>query len=351
MIEFALPWAFLVLPLPLLVYWLMPATDRRGGAALHVPFFDALARLPRPGAEVAAGRRAKVAVKAVAWIALVTAAAQPSWVGDPLPIPTRGRDLMLAMDLSASMAERDFEVNGHTVDRHSVVNAVAKQFVREREGDRIGLILFGSRAYLQAPLTADRETVVQMLDESELGLAGRETAIGDAIGLAVKHLRERPSEQRVLVLLSDGASNTGALDPMQAASLAKQTGVRIYTIGVGSGAVTIDTPFGRRTLQGSELDEATLRRVAEETGGQYFRADDTASLIRVYEQINQLEPTEGEAAYVRPTRALFYWPLAVAFLLAAALAVARLLVPLVPALSTPMGTVAADETTMGGSWA
>jgi Ca-activated chloride channel family protein len=231
---------------------------------------------------------------------------------------------MLALDLSGSMAIEDFDVAGRQVDRLRVVNAVAREFVQNRSGDRVGLVLFGSRAYLQAPLTFDRTTVVGMLDEAAIGLAGEETAIGDAIGLAVKHLRDRPAEERVLVLLSDGANNAGMLDPLEAAELAAENDVRIYSIGIGAGEQTIQTPFGLHTISGGDLDEATLFRIAELTGGDYFRARDTQALVEIYHRIDVLEPTEGEAAMLRPSRELFFWPLGAAFAIAALLLVLRI---------------------------
>jgi len=325
MIEIAFPWILLALPLPLLAWWLFPRAPQGGGSALRVPFYDAVTQLPHESGRGQAGRAAVLMAKIAIWTFLVVAAAQPRWVGKPEPVASRGRDLMLALDLSASMAAPDYSVGGRRVDRHTIVNAVAKDFVNGRDGDRVGLILFGSRAYLQTPLTLDRETIVQMLDESEVGLAGRETAIGDAIGLAVKHLRDRPADQRVLVLLSDGESNVGVLDPIEAARLAEQTGVRIYTIGVGAEGQTIQTTFGPRAIAGgSGLDETALQQVAEITGGRYFRARDTESLVTVYRQIDALEPTEGEETYVRPMRALFHWPLTAAFALSSLLVACRI---------------------------
>ena len=344
MIELALPWMLLLLPLPALAWWLLPRARESGDGALRVPFYEALRALP--GAE-GAGLRTRgalvLAAKLLAWALLVLAAAQPLWVGDPVPVQTRGRDLMLALDLSQSMAHDDFEVNGEAVSRHAVVSEVARRFLEAREGDRVGLILFGSRAYLQAPITPDRKTVAQLIDESEIGLAGKETAIGDAIGLAVKHLRERPADERVLILLSDGASNAGVADPVQAAELAHEAGVRIYTIGVGGDANVIQTPFGPRVMNGAaDLDEATLAKVAELTGGLYFRARDTEGLMRVYQQIDQLEPTLGDDAVVRPTRALFYWPLAGALALTGLLVLWSALLPFAEGAPWPrMGAGAA----------
>jgi Ca-activated chloride channel family protein len=355
-IELAFPWALLLLPLPALAWWLLPRAGEGADGALRVPFYEGLHALP--GA-VGAGLHTRgalvLAAKMLAWALLVLAAAQPQWVGDPVPVQTRGRDLMLALDLSQSMARDDFEMNGEPVTRHAVVSAVAHRFLEEREGDRVGLILFGSRAYLQAPITPDRKTVEQLIDESEIGLAGKETAIGDAIGLAVKHLRERPADERVLILLSDGASNAGVADPVQAAKLAHEAGVRIYTIGVGADSRVVQTPFGPRIVSsGDDLDEATLEKVAELTGGLYFRARDTAGLVRVYQQIDRLEPTLGKDAVVRPTRALFYWPLSASVALVALLLLCSALLPLAEeaawgrrrrAVAPPLagGTVAAER--------
>jgi Ca-activated chloride channel family protein len=310
MIEFTHLWALLLAPLPLLVWWLLPPAASGRGGALRIPFYDAVTGRIGAGTAGRSGRIA-LALKALAWALVVLAATGPRWVGEPQPIETEGRDLMLALDLSGSMAQEDFEWRGRAVDRFSVVNTVARDFVAKREGDRLGLILFGTRAYLQTPLTRDRQTVIDMLAESEVGLAGEETAIGDAIGIAVKHLRDRPAEERILVLLSDGASNAGVADPIDAARLAAQAGIRIYTIGVGGSPQQIRTPFGVRMLGGrSDLDERTLREIAESTGGSYFLAGDTKSLIAVYERIDALEPTMGESETLRPARSLFHWPLA-----------------------------------------
>ncbi|MEE3326337.1 MAG: VWA domain-containing protein [Myxococcota bacterium] len=315
MIELQWPWMLLLLPLPLLVWWRSRPAPETGGGALRVPFYARFADLRNDSGKQGSRASAIVAFKAVLWSLLVLAAARPAWIGEAQPIASHGRDLMLALDLSGSMETPDFEFQGQALERLSVVRAVAKNFVNEREGDRVGLVLFGSRAYLQAPLTLDHPTVVQMLDESEIGLAGEETAIGDAIGLAVKHLRDRPADERVLILLSDGANNAGVLEPVQAAQLAATEGIRVYTIGLGTGAQMVRTPFGTRLAQGQgQLDEATLKEVADLTGGVYFRARDTASLLQAHAQIDALEKTEGEAVTVHPTQVLFYWPLGAALI-------------------------------------
>lgn len=317
MIEFALPWALAALPLPWLVRRLTPPARERGGA-LRVPFFRALAEASSRGRTSSRWGFLVVAAKLVAWALLVGAAAQPQWVGPPQAIPTQGRDLMLALDLSESMRTPDFEVGGRPIDRFSVVRAVARDFTLQRTGDRVGLVLFGTRAFLQAPLTPDLATVAKLLEESEVGLAGQATAIGDALGLAVKHLHDRPEGKRVLVLLSDGENTAGVLEPTRAAELAKEAGVRVYTIGVGTGTQTARSR--RRGVRGAGADEATLREIAATTGGRYFRADDTESLVGVYRDIDALEPTKGNPATIRPVRALFPYPLGASLALSGLLA-------------------------------
>jgi len=345
MIDLALPWVSLLLPLPLLAWWLLPPASERRGAALRVPFFAAVAGLGGAAEQSPAKRRVALLVKGLAWLALLVATAQPRWIGEPESVPTRGRDLMLALDISGSMAMEDFDVRGRAVDRLAVVNAVAREFVRRREGDRVGLVLFASRAYLQSPLTRDRESVVEMLDEAEIGLAGEETAIGDAMGLAVKHLRKLPAEERVLVVLSDGANNAGVLEPLRAAEIAAREQVRVYTIGIGSGEQVLQTPFGPRRISGAELDEETLARVAAMTGGRYFRARDTRGLLEVLAAIDVLEPSEGKSASVRPVRALFFWPLGVCLALLAGLGCWRLAAGFSGALESPAPGAEAERAT------
>jgi len=326
-IEASWPLALLLLPIPLVIRRLLPAAARRKGGSLRVPFFRAVASID--GGVTGGVRRRKgwVALMSLAWLALCVAAARPTWVGEPLPQPVEGRDLMLAVDLSGSMAREDFTVGGRPADRLTVVKEVAEDFVQRREGDRVGLILFGTRSYLQAPLTFDRPTVVTLLDEAEVGLAGEETAIGDALGMAVMRLRDRPAESRVLVLLTDGASNAGALEPLEAARVAADEGIRIHTIGVGADRLAVRTVFGNRIVNPSaDLDEETLWEIAEMTGGEYFRAKNVEGLANVYRRIDALEPTGGEPVFLRSTKSLFHWPLGVAFVLS-------LLIAAGPALS------------------
>lgn len=322
MITLAWPWMLAALPLPLLARFLLPRARESRGGALRVPFFHRLADLPGGGAPKPSWRWLTLGVMTLAWIALVIAAARPQWVGEPEKLPAKGRDIVLALDLSGSMAREDFAVSGRAVDRLSIVKAVAESFVKGRKGDRIGLVLFGTRAYLQTPLTYDRATVARMIDEAEIGLAGEETAIGDAIGIAVKRLKDQSEADRVMVLLTDGSNNAGALDPVAAAKLAADAGIRIHTIGVGAEAMR--GAYGQLVNPSMDLDERTLGAIADATGGRYFRARDTAGLAQVWKLIDAMEPTAGDPQTVRPTRQLFDWPLAVAVLLSLALAAARL---------------------------
>ncbi len=314
MFSFQWWWMILVLPLPLLVRWLTPAAGAREQAALVVPFYDVLQNAFGASKGLQGGAWSLVTA-VVMWLALVAAAMRPQWLGEPLDVPLTGRDIMLGLDISGSMRERDFSVNGRTVERLEAAKVVANEFIAKREGDRVGLILFGDNAQVQTPLTYDLQTVQHFLSETIVGLIGSSTAIGDAIGLAVKRLRSRPAESRVFILLTDGANTAGAVSPAEAAKVAADNDIRIHTIGVGAEAVTVEGLFGKRVINPSRsLDEKTLKEIAEATGGQYFRARNTAEMVKIYEVINALEPTEIDGASLRPLTELYIWPLALALL-------------------------------------
>jgi Ca-activated chloride channel family protein len=316
---FAWPWFIVVLPLPLLVARLF-----RGyvltGRVLKAPFVSdlgALSSLPRFDAEIS---RAKW-LPAFIWLLILMAVMRPILHGEPIEQAVSGRDLMLAVDLSGSMEIGDFVLKGSKVDRLTATKAVAGEFIERRVGDRVGLVLFGERAYLQAPLTFDRKTVRTLLDESVIGLAGDKTAIGDAIGLAVKRLKDNPKDQRVLILLSDGANTAGTVAPLQAAELAAREGLKVYTIGIGADEMVIRDLLGSRKVNPSQdLDEPTMRGIAEQTGGRYFRARDVKELENIYQMLDELEPVERDKRYYRPQTELYPWPLAAALLLATLLA-------------------------------
>lgn len=324
MIQFAWPWLFLLLPLPWLARRLLPPADLGMSSALRAPFLDELDRLPRSAQTLRIDRSQMLWAAALAWLLLVAASARPQWLGEPIEQTVSGRDLMLAVDLSGSMEITDFMLQGRQVDRLTATKAVAGEFIERRVGDRIGLILFGDKAYLQAPLTFDRKTVHTLLDESAIGLAGEKTAIGDAIGLAIKRLKDNPDKQRVLILLSDGANTAGAVSPLQAADLAAKEGLKIYTIGVGADEMVVRDFFGTRKVNPSEdLDEDTMTALASKTGGRYFRARDTAELAEIYNLLDTLEPVERDRRYFRPRIELYPWPLGFALILAAALSLTR----------------------------
>jgi Ca-activated chloride channel family protein len=323
MIEWLWPWAFAALPLPWLVRRMLPAT-RREQAALAVPDVGAFRR-SQSSATSGRGSRVpwRLLLLVLGWIALVTAAARPQWTGEPVTLPTSGRDLMLAVDISGSMGTEDMQLGDVLVDRLVVVKRVVAEFVNARQGDRVGLILFGTNAYLQAPLTFDLASVNTLLSEAPVGIAGGKTAIGDAIGLAIKRLRDRPEGDHVLILLTDGANNVGEVAPLKAAELAAAADVKIYTIGVGATELRMPGIFGslgsRIINPSAELDEETLTRIADLTGGRYFRAHNTAELVGIYALIDEMEPIEQDPETYRPIAALFHWPLGLAWLAITAL--------------------------------
>ncbi len=305
MIHLDWPWMLLAAPLPwLFARYLRPA--RPHAAALFLPFAVQLDTGTAPAAPHAP--RWRRLLYALVWALLLAAAARPQWLGEPQPVATSGRRLLLAVDTSGSMAAQDM---AGRMSRLQVVKAVAGDFIRRRHGDQVGLILFGTRPYLQAPLSTDLDTIDQFLKEASIGMAGPATALGDAIGLALKRLQaERSSagaasdtrRETVLVLLTDGSSTAGEMPPLPAARLAAAQRLRIYTIGVGGD-------------EDSDLDEDTLKAIAAETGGAYFRATDAAALQQVYELMDQLEPAAAQDKWVRPSDEWFAWPLALALLL------------------------------------
>ena len=315
MIHFEWPWMVVLLPLPLIIRFLFPPVEVVNEAALRVPFLTEFSMHSNDDHYVDVKRRL-IWMAIIAWCCLVTAATRPQWLGDFIEIPISGRDLMLAVDLSGSMEEEDFIIKGDKVDRLTATKYVAGEFIQRRVGDRLGLILFGEKAYLQTPLTFDRLTVKTLLYESAIGLAGKSTAIGDAIGLAVKRLREKDDKSRVLILLTDGANTAGEVEPLAAAELAAREKLKIYTIGIGADEMVMRSIFGsRRVNPSADLDEKTLSAIANKTGGRYFRARDIEQLEQIYALLDDLEPIEKDVQRFRPQAALYYWPLAIALLL------------------------------------
>ena len=313
---FSLHWPFLLLllPLPLMVRWLLPEHNQNSGA-IRVPFFSTLKQLDGNSSNFRNSSAFTMVLIWLIWLCLLFAAARPIWIGEAISIPQDRRDLMLAVDISESMLEKDMLSGDNYIDRITAVKRVVGDFVQQRTGDRLGLVLFGQQAYLQTPLTHDRTTVNQQLQEARVGFAGRATAIGDTIGLAIKRLRGRPSESRVLVLLTDG-SNTAGTDPKQAADIAAEADIRIHTIGVGATVKLTQDIWGRTRQRrvANQIDEVTLRYIAEKTGGQYFRAEDPESLKAIYAELDNLEPKPEEQTF-REQRSLLHWPIGMALIL------------------------------------
>ena len=312
MIHFQWWWMIVLLPLPLMVFLgLGPLSP--GFTGIKVPFYEVVSD---PSINHRRAGRTALTLATVSWLILLLACMRPQWVGEPVPLPLSGRDLMLAVDLSDSMKASDMLIEGRRVNRLRAVQTIAGDFIEQREGDRLGLILFGSEAYLQSPLTLDRRTVSTLLNEAVIGIAGPRTAIGNAIALAVKRLQNRKGNDKVLILLTDGENNEGNISPEQAIQAAQSIGLKVYTIGIGAASPSALSGFfsGR-----SGVDERSLQRIADATGGRYFLARDARELARIYSLIDQLETFEEEIHTLRPVKELYYWPASASLLLAWAL--------------------------------
>ncbi|QUJ69345.1 VWA domain-containing protein (plasmid) [Photobacterium sp. GJ3] len=314
MFEFLWWWAFVLLPLP----WLISRVARpvEPSARVFLPV------LPKQATRQPS-RRWPVILACLCWGCLIAAIARPVWFGDPVQIQPEHRDMLLAVDLSGSMSTEDMvDEDGQSIDRLTSVKQVVSDFISQRQGDRLGLVLFANHAYLQTPLTFDLNTVKQQLNRSVLGLIGQSTAIGEGLGIATKSFINSENAQRVIVLLSDGANTSGVIAPMEAATLAAENQVKIYTVGIGADEMIEQSFFSRRIVNPSQdLDEKTLTQIATLTGGQYFRARNPEQLARIYQSINDLEPVSSASQTWRPQEELFRIPLAVALLLSVMLAI------------------------------
>ena len=310
MLSFVWPWFYLILPLPFL-YRKLRRSANSESPYLESTILLSIAETQNRLVSSTSQRRLLILLLIIAWLSLVTAIARPVNIGDPVALPTTGRDILLAVDISGSMEREDMIINGKQVNRLYAVKSVVSEFVNTREGDRLGLILFGERAYLQTPLTFDTKTLQDLLIEAQIGFAGNGTAIGDAIGLSVKKLKERPDSNRVLILLTDGSNTAGVLSPSEASDIAKKAKVKIYTIGIGDGRQRNQVLFGQTLVnKNNDLDERTLVAIADLTGGKYFRARDPRELRTIYDQLNKLEPIDQDEELLRPITSLFHWPLA-----------------------------------------
>ncbi|SHE37535.1 VWA domain-containing protein [Vibrio gazogenes] len=315
-IEFIWWWMLFLLPLPLLVTKLLP--PHRQPAAIQLTYLPTEGSLTKPShwfSQLMAG---------AIWVALVVACARPAWFGDPITVQPKHRDLMLVVDLSYSMSQKDMKDGDDFIDRLTAVKQVLDRFIEKRQGDRLGLVLFADHAYLQTPLTFDRETVRRQLNQTVLKLIGTETAIGEGIGLATKTFIDGQAPQRVMILLSDGTNTAGVLDPIQAAQIAKKYHTVIYTVGVGAGEMVVkDFVFTRKVNTARDLDEKTLKQIAHITGGKYFRARNSQDLANIYDTINQLEPVQQASQTWRPQSEWFIYPLALALMLSFILVIVR----------------------------
>ncbi len=309
MLIFAHPWLFLLLPLPWLVRSLLPVHHERK-VAVRVPFLQRLSRLVglQPGRSVAVARRAfsQWLVLSLAWLLVLVAIAGPQWLEEPVIKELPMRDLLVAVDLSGSMEVKDFtDIDGNTVDRLTAVKQVLGAFFGRRDGDRVGLILFGSAAFVQVPFTDDLDVVRELLGEAQIRMLGPRTVLGDAMGLAINLFERSEVDERVLIVLTDGNDTGSLVPPERAAAIARDNGVVVHTIAIGDPAAVGE----------AALDEKTLEDVAATTGGGYYHANDTAELEAIYDHLDKINAREVETQSFRPVSDLYFWPLAGAILL------------------------------------
>jgi len=322
--EFHWPWAALLVPLPFLLPRLWPerrppeeeTLEGQRLTLLH-PHPDRLQvayRAKRPGRQIAGWIH--LALLGLLWLALVLALMRPQWLVPHTEVSSPGYDLLLAVDTSHSMEALDFSAQGLPINRMAVIKGVMDRFVAGRQGDRVGLIVFGSQAFVLSPLSLDRSATRQLLAGIEANIAGPGTALGDAIALGAKKLRERPEGSRVMILITDGDNSAGGFAPLEASVLARTLGVRIHVIGVGSEDKSIPIPEEGtiRYRDDITMNEDTLRDIADTTGGAYFRATDTRALEEISRRIDELEKTDAEARTAWLPDPLYRWPLGLALL-------------------------------------
>ena len=309
MISLGFAWALVLLPLPLLVWRLLPP-HREQVPALRFPFFRRIVETAGteagPGSVVLSRKRHQIIAAVVIWLLLVLSLARPERVGDPIEMTRSARDVILAIDISGSMDARDFTApDGSRKQRLAAVRDVVDGFIAGREDDRMALIVFGSKAYVQSPLTEDLQTISDLLGQTQVGMAGPHTALGDSIGLAIRTFESSDIDQRLLILLSDGADTASRMSPVNAAEIARDNGIEIYTIGVGNPEASGE----------DRVDLGALQDIANRTGGVFFFAEDEEGLKRVYDRIDDLAPRVSETLSYRPRQPLAYIPLALATLI------------------------------------
>lgn len=298
------PWLLLLLPLPWLAYRYLPAYNE-ARSAVRVPFFAAMSRAIGEAPGIVGSRRNhwQLLLNILVWALIVLAAARPVFVEKPIERQQPVRDLMLAIDLSQSMETEDFtNANGEKINRLAAVKEVVQGFIDKRKEDRLGLIVFGTGAYPQAPLTLDHASLSLLLADIGIGMAGPNTAIGDAIGLSLKLLDQAHEQEKVLILLTDGNDTSSAITPDHAAEMAANKGVIIHTIGIGDPSASGE----------AKVNLSALEQIAKTTGGQFFRAEDRNALDQVYATLDRLTPHQVKTLSHQPQRELFYWPLGAA---------------------------------------
>ena len=309
MFSFLWPFVVLLLPLPWLVRRVLSpvSEDFRQSGAIKVPFFN---RLKKISGTKAGGTKSSLLWPLLTWGCIIVAGMRPVWLGAPIPVQNNARNIMLALDVSGSMAEEDFDLKGRPVTRLDMLKALTDDFVSSRMGDNVGLVIFGSEAYVYAPLSPDIKTLRELNSEIGIGIAGQQTAIGEALALATQNSASVPAESRIVILMSDGYANAGSVSVDDGLKLAQNQGIKVYTVGIGSSAKVVQDFFGMVQVNPSlDLDEETLQKIALETGGKYFRAKTTKDLAEIYETINELEPVEQNEQFISPRKELFYWPL------------------------------------------
>lgn len=323
-LSFVWPWLLALLPVPWLINRLVKPVPKQHSPLLAPQIISRVeAELPEESlVEVNQTNQRMSLLALLIWFSLIAALTRPVLYLDSTPFQISGKEIILAVDLSGSMQKEDMYLEGDEVNRLVAVKSVVSEFINRRQGDRMGLVVFGTQAFLQSPLTYDLETVKTLLNETEIGMAGKNTAIGDSIGLTLKHFKENKLDTEitsaVLILLTDGSNTAGVVDPMEAAVKAKEMGLKIYTVGVGK--VKSRTGLDRFLASRSDMDIEALTEIAQTTGGQFFQANDTEQLAEIYQHINQLESVEHEIFSYRLRTELYYWPLAFAFIFSLLLA-------------------------------
>ncbi|GJM06554.1 MAG: hypothetical protein DHS20C10_02880 [marine bacterium B5-7] len=321
MLTFEWPYMAFAVLLPLLVILSLPRANTAHSAALKVPFFSALSATK---GHLPLRHMWRSLITCFTWVLLVMACCRPQWQGAPIITQQAGRAIFLVLDLSGSMQLPDMVDKNHRINRLQAVKKVATQFIQQRTGDQLGLILFGSRAYLQTPLTFDRHTVATQLADATVGLAGQRTAMGDGITLAMRELSKQPKNARVMILLTDGANNAGRIAPLDTLEYAIKLGIRIYTVGIGGKETMFTDPLGNHyAMPTSDLDVKTLKTIADKTGGLFFRASDAQGLQDAYQKISRLEPRATKNIVAQPKQSLLMWPLGLALLLSYLLVATR----------------------------